>query len=368
MNLRLNGAPADLIRRSILTMALFIGASEELVAADWESTLKAGQREGSVVLGTNEGSPALRQDISSKMKQRFGINVDVRFLGGAELNAVLSRECDAGVATLDIVLSGNSELTSIFKKGCLLPVKDKLLLPEVADPTQWRDGAIKFNDPQSEYLLQTAEYVMVPGIYNGRSAKPEDLVSVRSLLDPKFKGKIASFDPRMGGAGQSVAAYFLVTMGEQFVKDLYLGQGVVSTTNHRQLADWIARGTYLIGLSAQERAFGPLLEQGLPISILSFDDLNPKVTGGSSVVKLVKNASHPNAAIVLLNWLASKEGQEVFEKNVGQKSRRRDVHLTQTPDYTVPKDTVQYYDDYSYQNYAVERVKTTRQLLGILGR
>jgi iron(III) transport system substrate-binding protein len=368
MDFRLNGAAANPIYQFILIMVMLIGASDGLAAADWNSTLQAGQREGNVVLGTNEGSPALRQNVSSKMKQRFGINVDVRFLDGAELNALMSRECDAGVSSLDIVLSGNSELTSIFNKGCLLPVKDRLLLPEVADPAQWRDGAIKFNDPQSEYLLQTGEYVMVPGIYNGRSARPEDLVSVRSLLDPKFKGKIASFDPRMGGAGQSVAAYFLVTMGEQFVKDLYLGQGVVSTTNHRQLADWIARGTYLIGLSAQERAFGPLLEQGLPIKILTFSDLNPKVTGGSSVLKLVKNAAHPNAAVVLLNWFASKEGQEVFEKDIGQKSRRRDVHLPQTPDYTVPKENVQYYDDYSYQNYAVERVKTTKQLLEILGR
>jgi ABC-type glycerol-3-phosphate transport system substrate-binding protein len=40
----------------------------------------------------------------------------------------------------------------------------------------------------------------------------------------------------------------------------------------------------------------------------------------------VKNPPHPNAAKVFINWLLSKEGQELYGKAMTQGSRRLDVN------------------------------------------
>jgi ABC-type Fe3+ transport system substrate-binding protein len=39
----------------------------------------------------------------------------------------------------------------------------------------------------------------------------------------------------------------------------------------------------------------------------------------------VKSSPHPNATKVFVNWLLSKEGQEVYGKAMGQATRRLDV-------------------------------------------
>jgi ABC-type Fe3+ transport system substrate-binding protein len=39
----------------------------------------------------------------------------------------------------------------------------------------------------------------------------------------------------------------------------------------------------------------------------------------------VRNSAHPNATKVFVNWLLSKEGQEVYGKAMGQATRRLDV-------------------------------------------
>ncbi len=46
---------------------------------------------------------------------------------------------------------------------------------------------------------------------------------------------------------------------------------------------------------------------------------------GQSVVNLLRDAPHPNAAKLFLNWLLSKEGQTIYSQAVGAPSARLDV-------------------------------------------
>lgn len=333
----------------------------------WDDVLAKAKKEGKVILGTNLGMPKFRQDVSNIFKERYGIDVEIRAMRGAELSAVAKRECGAGRPGMDVILSGNSEILALYPQGCLSPVKPNLMLAEVVDGKNWRGGSLKFTDPEEQYTLQLIEYISVPGIYNTELAKPGELSRAKNLLDPKFKGKIASFDPRRGGSGRGAASFFLAILGDEFVTDLYKGQEVVYTTNHRQLADWVARGVHVVGLGAQARAFDPLKDKGLPIGILEFEDMPGKLTGGSGVVKLTKGGPHPNAAVILLNWIASKEGQETFEKNVRQKSRRVDVD-TGLDAYMIPKAGAKYHDDYAYDFYTKERPRARKRLIELLGR
>lgn len=58
----------------------------------------------------------------------------------------------------------------------------------------------------------------------------------------------------------------------------------------------------------------PALKEGLPSS------------NGSGVIGVLKDAPHPNAARLFINWLLSKERQELFVKSMHQATRRFDVN------------------------------------------
>jgi ABC-type Fe3+ transport system substrate-binding protein len=322
-----------------------------------------------VVLGTDIGISNFRQAVTSSFAKRFGIDIEFRVFPGAQLTAIASRECAAGRPSMDVLLSGNSELISLYPKGCLAPVKPKLTLSEVLDGKNWRGGVLKWNDPEGEYLLQTSEAVYGWTVVNTDQVKTGDLASARDLLKPEFHSKIASFDPRGGGAGQGRATYMMMALGEEYVRNLYVNQKVTYTKNHQQLAEWIARGVFKVGLGAVERVFEPMRKEGLPIGVVaSFSDAPGYLTGGSSVVKLIKDAPQPNAAAVLLNWIGGREAQSIYAQNVLQPSRRVDVSTSNIPDYLIPKEGAKYVDSYSYEFYAKTRPQVIKRFIELLGR
>jgi iron(III) transport system substrate-binding protein len=337
-------------------------------AEDWEKTLAKARQEGRVVLGTNLGVPGFRQAVTSLFQKRFGFGIELRVLGSAELTAVVGRECAAEQPSMDVLLSGNAELIGIYPKGCLAPLKPRLILPEVVDGQNWRGGTLKFNDPERQYLFQTGEEVYGWILVNKEQIKTQEIVSVKDLLKPQYRGKIASFDPRRGGAAQNAAAYLLTLFGEDFIRRLFADQKVVITSDHRQLAEWVARGVYPIGFGAVERAIEPLRRENLPIAAVTFQDAPGYLSGSSSIVKLVKNGPHPNAATVLANWLGSKEWQEIFSREVRLPSRRTDVRVEGIADYLVPKPGVTYLDSYDHEYYVKKRPEVVRLLIDILGR
>jgi ABC-type Fe3+ transport system substrate-binding protein len=363
--------------RGVLRRAAFCFATLTFAAVanaaqpdEWDKVLARARQDGRVTLGTNLGTPEFRQGVTTAFAKRYGITLELRVLEGAELVTVAGRECAAGRASMDVLLSGLSELITLHPKGCLAPVKPRLLLPEVVDGKNWRGGTLKFNDLEGQYLLQLSEFASFGRLlFNTDHIKPEELRTSADLLNPKFKGKIAAFDPRVSGAGQATAAYLLTVFGEEYIRKLYLGQSVVYSTNHRQLSEWAARGTYSMALGVQERGFEPFLKEGFPLKVLnSLDDAPGYLLGGSGVVKVMKDSPHPAGAIVLLNWLASKEGQEICSRTVTQPSRRVDVQVDDIPSYLYPKPGLKYLDTYSYDFYTKKRPEVMKVLANLLGR
>ena len=355
----------------LLSAALsYAGEARQTQADDWDKILARARQDGRVTLGSNLGTPEFRQGVTTAFAKRYGVTLEIRVLEGAELVAVAGRECAAGRASMDVLLSGLSELITLHPKGCLAPIKPKLLLPEVADGKYWRGGNLKFNDLEGQYLLQLSEFASFGRLlFNTDLIKPQELRTTADLLKPKFKGKIAGFDPRISGAGQATAAYLLTTFGEDYIRKLYLDQSVVYSTNHRQLSDWVARGNYFMALGVQERGFDPFMKEGFPLKVLnSLDDAPGYLLGGSGVVKVMKDSPHPDGAIVLLNWLASKEGQEIVSRTVDQPSRRVDVQLDDVPFYLYPKPGVKYLDTYSHDFYTKKRPEVMKVLANLLGR
>ncbi len=350
----------------LLACALAVLAPARFASADeWSDIVAKAQAEGTVVVATNFGLPSFRDGLNDLFQKKYGIKVDLRTLQSSEMYAMMGRECAVHRMTLDVSIGGNEG--PLYKQGCLASIKSQLVLPTVTEGKYWQDGELKFNDPKQNSMLQTITSLYGWIIINSNEIKDNELVEAKDLLNPKYAGKIAAFDPRVEGAGLNMAAYLYQVLGPGFVKDFYVGQKVAFTRDYQQLGEWIARGEYAIGIGAVARGIEPFRKQDLPIKTVQLKDV-AYTAGSVGVVQLSEGAPHPNAADVFINWFASQEGQKLFSSAIGEPSRRVDVPTDGVPPYIVPKPGVKYFDTYSWDFSVENHAALAQKVVDAIGR
>ena len=256
-------------------------------------------------------------------------------------------------------------------RGQIENMNGKLIDPEILQPSVWRGGKPKLNEagPSPDLpadfrcSFQGAEWVMTDLFANADIIKPGEIASWKDLLKPQYKGKIAAFDPRRSGPGQTPVGYLAALFGHEYLKELFIGQQVKLTADNRQLAEWVARGEYPIGVGLVQFAVETYRKQGLPIERVYPKDGEGSLTGGFSVLMQIKNAPHPNAAQLFANWFASREAQTIYEAQMMETSLRTDVTGTNLPDYVRTRPGISYpIDDYSYKHYTTIRMPAVEML------
>ena len=90
----------------------------------------------------------------------------------------------------------------MYQAKALDPIKPALILPEVVDESKWWLGRHRYGDREKKYIFY---YIGSPArlkfSYNSDLVSPKDFKSLRDLLDPKWKGRIVTYDVRGGGPG-----------------------------------------------------------------------------------------------------------------------------------------------------------------------
>src|SRR5437773_70353 len=119
------------------------------------------------------------------------------------------------------------------------PLKPQLILPEVVEPKRWKKRKLWFADPEERYVLRV--YSTITGLLhiNTDHVKPGDLTKAADLLQPKWRGKVATEDPTVAGSGSNTAARIYLQMGEDVVRrtgDLCPRRGESGTAHrHRRI-------------------------------------------------------------------------------------------------------------------------------------
>ena len=320
-------------------------------AGEWDKILQQAKKEGSVVLA---GPPIaeMRKGFGLFTK-RYGIQVDFHSGQTAKHFTKIKEEYGAGKHTIDVVMGGpNTIVQGMIPMGIIEPIKSKLLLPEVGCGN-WTtsDGCPWFIDPEGR-ILRLGNWVSGNTIFvNTKNVDPKQIKYYKDLLDPKYKGRIVSVDPRTFGPGGEGTNYLIETLGSDFVKKLYKEQEIVFSVDMRQLGTWIARGNYDILLHGNSEDIYRMLKENLPIVAVEMqDEPHGKLSGGwiSAIVQM-KDSPHPNAAVVFINWAASKEGAEMLGKATQYPVVRKDLSNDWVPDFIVPKPGVKYLDTHSWE-------------------
>ncbi|HLH21281.1 MAG TPA: extracellular solute-binding protein [Chloroflexota bacterium] len=337
----------------------------------WESTwnawLAAAREEGKVVV-KGPPSPEVRTDLPRAFQARYGIEVEYLGSPTGPFATQLQHEREAGIYSTDVVLAGADSMYTVFYADHMLaPLPPVLILPEATDPAAWPNGKLWFMDPDQQYVLRLNNSVTIMGQINTAYVKPEDVTRWSDLLKPEYKGKIACFDPAVSGSGVGTAAYLYVTLGEDYVRRLYVDQQPALSRDDRQLADWVARGTYPIAIGAEfatesERA---ALQSG-GVSIVNLPrpaDAPGSVSPSFGLLGLLTNAPHPYAAQVFVNWIAAREGMTVWSKALNAVPVRLDIDKSAWPADHVPDPNVKnYHDSYGWDFVLNERQAVMAQL------
>ncbi|MSQ52682.1 MAG: extracellular solute-binding protein [Betaproteobacteria bacterium] len=299
--------------------------------AQWTQLLTAAKKEGALTLA---GPPArtLRTALIDDFSKTFP-EIKIDYIGGFpnELEPRILAERGAGRYLFDIYVNGApSAIFTLKSAGALEPILPNLVLPEVRDEKKWIGGfkpGAGFADksaPLTFFLFDGTASAIVH--INSKMIGKGELKSFKDLLDPKWKGKIVMDDPRREGPGINALAILALGQGTDYVRAL-LAQQITFTRQPRQIAEWLARGQYPIGVGVGTGPLTDLRKEGVgkEVELFSGEHANNafSMTPGWGGIALINRAPHPAAAKLYLNWLLSKEGQQAYVNPLETRNSRR---------------------------------------------
>ncbi|MEN3150052.1 extracellular solute-binding protein [Neorhizobium sp. IRAMC:178] len=279
--------------RSFALASLAIGLATVADAQQpWEDVVKAAKKEGTVTLYTSQvGVPQL-DEILSAFTDEYGIKALKLELRGSELFEKLRLELATNRGVADMSFSGGSvslEAMGVLDKHGAIPNATRLA-PDFAG---------------SELRLPIFSQSM--GIVvNASVPKEKRPKSWADLADPAWKGKILSDDFRSVGGGGLFFAVTYDKLGEDYQKRLAENKPAF-TREIRDSPRRVARGEYPIYIPFILP--DTLLNKGLPLEVILPSE---GVVYGNFDGAVVKNAPHPNAARVLLNFFLSDKAQLIY--------------------------------------------------------
>ena len=335
---------------------------------DWDKTVELAKKEGKVVVSI-PASTELRAGIEKQFEKRYGIDVEPVVGRASAVVRKMVDESKAGVRYVDLHMGGSESIvTGLLPEGILEPIEPLMVLPEVKDAKQWWGGHI-WADSAKKYIYSTLAYQSESLWFNSKLIKSEDVRSFDDLLDAKLRGKIGILDPRTPGSGASMWSYLREIKGEEFLKRL-VGQKLALSRDQRVLAEILAKGNIALVLGLTYYSYAPFLKAGLPVLPLGTPKEGLYVSGGSGHVVVLKNAPHPNATKVFLNWFLSREGQETYIRSMHQATRRLDVDTKSLREVGVhaAKDSLTIEQFYRRENQSEEKINRLREPAAALAR
>jgi len=263
-------------------------------AAGWENVVSAAKSEGRVVVynGTTVEVPGR---IAKLFEAKYGIAVDLLNGRAGEIRERIRSEQATGKRIGDISLNGIATasvqaVSGAFRPYGYLPNAAKLLPAFASDGTLLQVRAGLFG-----ILMNTS------------MVSPEDAPKTwAGLALPKWRGRFLLSDPRTAGGGSILYGALFYRFGPELY-DKILSQAPVIVTDILVAQRRVARGEYPMYVPFTLADMRNLA--GLPVRAIVPEEGAPYTTGAMSILK---DAVHPNAARLFLDFYLSDEAQDLY--------------------------------------------------------
>jgi iron(III) transport system substrate-binding protein len=287
---------------SAAELALYQGADREKIL------LEGAKKEGQVTFYTSNTWVA--GPVSQEFEKKYPfIKANVWRSDSKALLKRLSEELAAGRSIAGVVET-SPEYISIM-------MREKMLQEHLSPELSAYDDEAKIKGKIGVYAWTNREIYISLG-FNSKLIPPGDAPkSIKDYLDPKWKGKMSIAGTTTGV--QWVGA-ILDMMGREFLDKLSAQEINVQNISGAALSGLVASGEVPLSPTIFNSNIFTHKQKGAPVE---WRPLDPVIAGvGTS--GMVLNAPHPHAALLFLDYLHSKEGQQVAMKG-GLSSARTDI-------------------------------------------
>ncbi len=292
------------IRRNMLrtvAVALALAAWAAAASAVDQALVDAARKEGEVSWYSSLVVNQASRPIATAFEKEYpGIKVRLTSGTANDLLLKIMAEGQANSVRSD-VSHGGSAFGVLLGAGLVekyVPVESKRY------PDQYKDRS----------GFGTGHYIsfLVPAINTDLVKEKDEPKTWNDLLDPKWIGKMAWTQQMTQGGPPGFIGATLSAMGPEkgmdYLRKLSKQKIVNVPANQRVVLDQVIAGQYPLALSTFSHHSELSLKKGAPVKWLKFE----YVTGTVDPIFMVKNAPHPNAAKLFIEFVLSRKGQEII--------------------------------------------------------
>jgi len=264
--------------------------------ADREARLaERAKQEGTLVIYTSL-APTESKPLAEAFEKKYGLKVDLwRALSDKVLQRAVT-EARANRHGVDVIETNGPEMEAIAQEKILAEVGSPYLadLPPGGIPAHrtWYPDRLNF---------------FVVG-YNTEKVKREELPKTyEGFLDPRWKGRIG-----IEATDSEWMAAVVKQWGEAKGMDFFRRLAAMKPDmrkGHVLLAQLVATGEVPVGLTLYNANVESLKKKGAPIDFVPVQPVIARPQG----IGVARNAPHPAAALLFLDFVLSPEGQKLYE-------------------------------------------------------
>lgn len=280
-----------------------------LSPADEKALYEAAKKEGKFVWYTVWFNQDIVNDIGAAFKAKYpGIEVEGTRNVAATIYQKLTQEMQAGIKNVDVF--GTTDI------GQIMELKDQGKLVQY-NPAGKENIIETYRNLDPDNFYQTGSLSPILITYNTQKLKAEDAPKTwQDLLQDKYKDKISTGSAAASGQ----VGTWALSMQQKYGADYLDKLNKVNPKLGRSINDTV------VDIVSGERslAIGPMGQvlaqkaKGNPVDVIYPSDGTVVVV---NPVGILKDAPHPNAAKLFLNFLMSKEYAELCAKNFEQPLR-----------------------------------------------
>ena len=265
--------------------------------------LKGARKEGRMVIYSSLIVNQMLRPLTEGFKKKYPF-LEVKYWRGSSGKTFrkVTAEMRAKSLAADVI-EGSGITGRLIKAKIALPFYS----PELAAYPK------KYRDPNRVWA--TTRFRYIGGAYNTKLVAKKDVPkNMNDLLDPKWKGKIA-WRAGTNSSGQLITITTLLLAWGDDKTNAFLSQfakqnPVPLHMSNRGVVDRVIEGEYWLAVGAS--AHHPIISarKGAPVGPMLLDPV-PTL---NATISILNGVPHPHAAMLMVDFILSKEGQTLFQK------------------------------------------------------
>lgn len=266
--------------------------------ASAQNTYDMAKEEGKLTIYTDQTIETI-QALADGFKGKYpGIDVDFFRSDSTKVMQRFETESAAGRHSADVMTTVDRLVKTLVKKGLTQEYRSPQL-------TNYPEDLHVANGQYSNWGVSLTSFAYNTDLLSDADA-PQDW---EDLLDPKWKGKIGMQDPLSGGGAKMWVVTMYRELGAEKWEDFMtkLSDQDIIYGSYLPIREMLISGEITIQVAAYPDFTEPVRVEGAPVNWST-----PRFMGFVGLTAFVSvNAPHPNAAKLFIDFILSKEGQDI---------------------------------------------------------